>query len=56
MLGLASPVAVMYIYDLMNNCISHDAKELEKLPDSMQKEKIIAHLEAVKNGTRDLRF
>lgn len=31
-------------------------KELEKLPDSMQKEKIIAHLEAVKNGTRDLRF
>ena len=31
-------------------------KELEKLPDSMQKEKIISHLEAVKNGTRDLRF
>lgn len=31
-------------------------KELEKLPDSVQKEKIIAHLQAVKNGTRDLRF
>ena len=31
-------------------------KELEKLPDSMQKDKIISHLEAVKNGTRDLRF
>ena len=31
-------------------------KELEKLPDSIQKEKIIANLEAVKHGTRDLRF
>ena len=31
-------------------------KELEKLPDSIQKEKIIANLEAVKKGTRDLRF
>ena len=31
-------------------------KELEKLPDSVQKEKIISHLQAVKNGTRDLRF
>ena len=26
------------------------------VPDSIQKEKIIAHLQAVKNGTRDLRF
>lgn len=32
------------------------AKELEKLPESAQKEKIIANLEAVKKGTRDLRF
>lgn len=32
------------------------AQELEKLPDSAQKEKIIANLEAVKQGTRDLRF
>ena len=31
-------------------------KELEKLPDSIQKEKIIANLEAVKHGTRDFRF
>ena len=31
-------------------------KELEKFPESVQKEKIIAHLEAVKKGTRDLRF
>ena len=31
-------------------------KELEKLPESVQKEKIIANLEAVKKGTRDLRF
>ncbi|MBQ2439223.1 MAG: polysaccharide biosynthesis tyrosine autokinase [Paludibacteraceae bacterium] len=30
MLGLASPIAVMYIYDLMNNRISHDSKEFEK--------------------------
>lgn len=32
------------------------AQELEKLPESAQKEKIIANLEAVKKGTRDLRF
>ena len=32
------------------------AKELEKMPGSVQKEKIIANLEAVKKGTRDLRF
>ena len=32
------------------------AKELEKMPESAQKEKIIANLEAVKKGTRDLRF
>lgn len=32
------------------------AKELEKLPESAQKQKIIANLEAVKRGTRDLRF
>ena len=31
-------------------------KELEKLPESAQKQKIIANLEAVKQGTRDLRF
>jgi hypothetical protein len=31
-------------------------KELEKFPESVQKEKIIANLEAVKKGTRDLRF
>lgn len=31
-------------------------KELENLPDSAQKQKIIANLEAVKKGTRDLRF
>ena len=30
MLGLALPILVMYIYDLMNNRISHDSKELEK--------------------------
>ena len=32
------------------------AKELEKMLESAQKEKIIANLEAVKKGTRDLRF
>ena len=32
------------------------AKELEKMPESAQKAKIIANLEAVKKGTRDLRF
>ena len=32
------------------------AKELEKMPESAQKQKIIANLEAVKQGTRDLRF
>lgn len=32
------------------------AKELEKLPESAQKQKIIANLEALKRGTRDLRF
>ena len=31
-------------------------KELEKIPESVQKDKIIANLEAVKKGTRDLRF
>lgn len=31
-------------------------KELEKMPESAQKQKIIANLEAVKQGTRDLRF
>lgn len=31
-------------------------KELEKMPESAQKQKIIANLEAVKKGTRDLRF
>ena len=31
-------------------------KELEKIPESVQKEKIIANLDAVKKGTRDLRF
>lgn len=31
-------------------------KELEKLPESAQKQKIIANLEAVKQGSRDLRF
>ena len=31
-------------------------KELEKIPESAQKQKIIANLEAVKQGTRDLRF
>ena len=31
-------------------------KELEKMPASAQKQKIIANLEAVKQGTRDLRF
>lgn len=32
------------------------AKELENMPDSAQKEKIISNLEAVKTGKRDLRF
>lgn len=31
-------------------------KELENMPESAQKEKIIANLEAVKKGKRDLRF
>lgn len=31
-------------------------KELEKLPESAQKQKIIANLDAVKQGSRDLRF
>ena len=31
-------------------------KELEKMPESAQKQKIITNLEAVKQGTRDLRF
>lgn len=28
-LGISIPIGVMFIYDLMNNCISHDQKELE---------------------------
>ena len=32
------------------------AEELENMPQSGQKDKIIANLEAVKNGRRDLRF
>jgi len=31
-------------------------KELEKMPESAQKQKIITNLEAVKQGKRDLRF
>lgn len=31
-------------------------RELKNLPDSVQKQKIITNLEAVKKGTRDLRF
>lgn len=31
-------------------------KELQKMPESAQKQKIITNLEAVKQGTRDLRF
>ena len=32
------------------------SEELENMPQSGQKDKIIANLEAVKNGRRDLRF
>ncbi len=32
------------------------AKELEKMPESVQKDKIIVNLEAIKQGKRDFRF
>ena len=40
----------------MSEAIALIEKELEKIPESVQKDKIIANLEAVKKGTRDLRF